>query len=214
MTDRAAQTLTNLEDLVACPSCDTLHRLSAVAEGSKASCVRCHRLLLNPRPNAMTKIVMLSVTATILMVTAISFPFLKLEAKGLTQQSSVVDAVLAFSNGLFLPLAVAVAALIVVLPLVRLFSILYVVAPMAFGDTPAPGAAIAFRVAARLKPWAMAEVFIIGTAVAMVKIAGLATLTLGPAFFAFAALVIVTIFQDIIMSPLIVWQTLERRTTR
>ena len=51
--------------------------------------------------------------------------------------------------------------------------------------TPWSHAAFVFRMAEAMQPWAMAEIFIIGTAVALVKIGGLATISLGPAFWAF-----------------------------
>lgn len=203
--------LSDLSDLVACPSCDTLQRLPDVPQGGLGRCPRCHRVLVTPRANAMTKIVMLAITSFVLMFAAISFPFLSLEAQGLTQQSSVIDTILAYSDGLMLPLSLALAALIVILPLTRLGTIIYAVAPMAIGHRPLRGAATAFRIAESLKPWAMAEVFIIGVAVALVKIGGLATLTIGPAFWAFVALVIVTFLQDTFMSSLIIWKTLEAR---
>jgi paraquat-inducible protein A len=57
----------------------------------------------------------------------------------------------------------------------------------------------------------MAEVFIVGVAVALVKVGGLATLTIGPAFWAFAALVLITVLKDNFMSSLIIWKTLEAR---
>ncbi|WP_323005132.1 paraquat-inducible protein A [Pseudorhodobacter sp.] len=203
----------DLKDLVACPVCDTLHRFSAIPQGAQGRCTRCHHKLVTPRPNAMTRIVMLAVTGTILMMAAISFPFLTIETHGLRQQASVIDTILAYSDGLMVPLSLAMAALIVVLPLMRLGAILYTVAPMALGHHPARGAAQAFRLAQQLKPWAMAEVFIVGVAVALVKVGGLATLTIGPAFWAFAALVLITVLKDNFMSSLIIWKTLETRAS-
>tara|TARA_R110002124_G_scaffold136314_3_gene299241 strand:- start:1 stop:489 length:489 start_codon:yes stop_codon:yes gene_type:complete len=159
----------------------------------------------------MTQIVMLAITGTILMITAISFPFLTIERLGLRQQASVIDTVLAYSDGLMVPLSLAMAALIVILPLTRLAAILYTVAPMALGHRPARGAAQAFRLAEHLKPWAMAEVFLVGVAVALVKVSGLATLSIGPSFWAFAGLVVITVLKDNYMSSLIIWKTLEAR---
>jgi paraquat-inducible protein A len=200
-----------LRDLVACPVCDTLYRLPAVMQGGKGRCARCHHTLVAPRANAMTGIVMLAITGTILMIAAISFPFLTIESHGLRQQASVIDTNLAYSDGLMMPLSLAMAALIVVLPLTRLGMILYALAPMALGHYPAKGATAAFRIAEHLKPWAMAEVFIVGVAVALVKVGGLATLTIGPAFWAFAAVVVVTVLKDNFMSSMIIWKTLEAR---
>lgn len=160
----------------------------------------------------MTRIVMLSVTAMVLMLAAVFFPFLELDANGLRQRSSVFDAVLAFSDGLMLPLSLAVAALIIFLPLFRFGAIIYALAPMALGWRPAKHAALMFRWAEAAKPWAMAEIFIIGVAVALVKVAGLAHVSLGPAFWAFVALVIVTVLKDNFMCQLSVWKTLEERS--
>ncbi|NJO38965.1 MAG: paraquat-inducible protein A [Rhizobiales bacterium] len=203
-----------LAEMVACPTCDTLHRLPDVAPGGRARCIRCHQVLITPRNSAMTRIVMLATTSTVLMLAAISFPFLSLEARGLTQQSSVIDTILAYSQGLMLPLSLAIAALIVVLPLLRLLAILYTLVPMAIGFAPAKGAARAFRLAEALKPWAMAEIFIVGVAVALVKVADLAHLTIGPAFWAFVGLVLITVLQDSFMCRLTIWRTLEARGSR
>jgi len=204
---------TDLKDLVACPVCDTLYRCATLPEGGPGICKRCHHTLAAPRANAMTHIVMLAITGTILMVTAVSFPFLTIATHGLSQKASVIDTVLAYSDGLMVPLSLAMAALIVVLPLTRLAAILYTVAPMALGHHPARGATQAFRLAQHLKPWAMTEVFLVGVAVALVKVGGLATLTIGPSFWAFAGLVVITVLKDTYMSSLIIWKTLEARGT-
>ncbi len=202
-----------VDRLVACPVCDVLHRDVELAEGERARCRRCGTLLFAPRRSAMTQIVMLASTAAILMVAAVFFPFLELQASGLSRQSSVFDAVMAFSKGIMMPLSVAVGALIVVLPFVRLCAIAYALAPMVFGSAPAAHAATAMRWAEAMRPWAMAEIFIVGVAVALVKVAGLATVTPGPAFWAFAALVLVTILKDNLMCKFTVWKTLEERRT-
>ena len=57
----------------------------------------------------------------------------------------------------------------------------------------------------------MAEIFIIGTAVALVKVAGLATVSLGPAFWAFCALIIVTALKNSFLSKWTIWQAIEQQ---
>ena len=202
----------SLEDMIACPKCDALHKVPRLDAGAQARCVRCGTVLMAPREGAMTRIVMLSVTALVLMIAAVFFPFLELSVQGLDLKSSVFDAVLACSDGLMLPLSFAVAALIVVLPITRFVALIYVFAPMALGWAPAAHARAAFRLAEQIRPWAMAEVFIIGVAVALVKVAGLAQVTLGPAFWAFVGLVIITVLKDNFMCRVTVWQTLNARS--
>ena len=184
--------------LIACPTCDALQVDAPVPVGAQARCSRCGTVLMAPREQAMTRIVMLAATALVLMVAAVFFPFLELSAGGMVRRSSLLDAVLAFSSG-------------IVLPSLRLASIVYALAPMALGWHPARHAVRAFRLAQALRPWAMAEIFIVGVSVALVKVAGLAKLSFGPAFWTFSALVLVTVLSDTYMCRLSVWKTLEER---
>ena len=101
------------DTLIACPECDALHREMPVAADQVARCRRCGTVLAAPRDGAMTRITMLAAAALVLMVAAVSFPFLELSTLGLHQNSSVIDAILAFSGGLMAPLSLAVAFLIV-----------------------------------------------------------------------------------------------------
>ena len=198
--------------LIACPVCDTLHRDQDVAKHSVAKCARCGSVLAAPRSGAMTRIAMYAATALILLIAASVFPFLGVSAQGFSNDASVFDTVLAFSGGLNAPLSIAVALLIVLLPAARNLALLYTLAPMAIGYRPAPHAGWAYRWAERLKPWAMAEIFIIGVAVALVKVSGLANVSFGPAFWAFAALLVLTILTDNAICRLTVWKTLDQRS--
>lgn len=201
----------DLDGLIACPTCDALQQEADVPFGARARCMRCGTVLIAPRAGAMTQIVMLAVTALVLMLVAIFFPFIELSAGGMVQRSSLMDAVLAFSSGMMLPLTFATAAFIIVLPVMRLLAIVYALGPMAFGWRPARHAVPAFRVAQALQPWSMAEIFIVGVSIALVKVAGLATLSFGPAFWTFLALVLVMVLSDNFMCRLSVWKTLENR---
>ncbi|MBL4626883.1 MAG: paraquat-inducible protein A [Roseicyclus sp.] len=210
-SDRSASG-TDPEDMIACPTCDALYRLPDVAKGSRARCRRCHTTLTAPRDGAMTQIVMLAGTSFILMLAGVFFPFLELTAAGRTQRSSILDVALAYSDGPFVGLAIAVGALIVIVPLLRLLALIYVLAPMAFGWRPARDAIAVFRFSERIKPWSMAEIFIVSVAISLIKVAGLAHLSLGPAFWAFVVLVFVTALKDTFMCRLTIWKTLEQRS--
>lgn len=209
---RQHMTGTDPQQLIACPVCDLLHQNQDVAAHRVARCARCGTVLAAPKSGAMTRITMLSLTALILLAAAAAFPFLELQAQGLSHKASVLDAVMAFSRGPMAPLSLATGLLIVLLPAARYCALIYTLAPMALGWRPAPHAATAYRWAERLKPWAMAEIFIIGVAVALVKVSGLAQVGMGPAFWAFAALLIVTILTDNSICRLTVWKTLKTRS--
>jgi paraquat-inducible protein A len=99
----------------------------------------------------------------------------------------------------------------VLIPILRVLLITYVLTPLVLGRRPMRHAAAAFRLSEDLRPWSMAEIFVIGVAVALVKVADLAQVVLGPAFWMFAALVIVTVLQDTFMCRWSLWRTLEER---
>ena len=55
----------------------------------------------------------------------------------------------------------------------------------------------------------MAEIFVIGTSVALVKVAGLAAVSLGPAFWAFCALILVNLASRGFMCQTTIWDAIE-----
>ncbi|MBV0891970.1 paraquat-inducible protein A [Paracoccus sp. Z118] len=201
--------LTTGAGLLACPRCDALHVEEDLRAGETARCVRCRTVLARPHEGAFTQIVALSFTQVVLMVAAVFFPFLEISRMGIGNATSLFGVALAFSHGWLLPLTAAVVAFIVGLPVLRALLLIYVLAPMARGGRPAPRAASAFRMSEMLRPWSMAEIFVIGTAIALVKLGGLATVRMGPAFWAFCALILVGVASRVFTCSATIWDALE-----
>lgn len=213
MTD-SANLADSPEDLIACPQCDALYRALAPAKGERATCIRCHTVLIQPRQGAGLRIIAMALAIMILMMGATFFPFLGVHVAGLSNASSVFDAALAFVEGPMVVLSVGVAAVIVLIPVLRAFLVIYVLAPVVFDRPPWPGAIGAFRWSEALKPWSMAEIFVIGVAVALVKVSDLARVDLGPAFWMFAALVVVITLQDGYMCRWSIWKSLDKEAQK
>ena len=62
-----------------------------------------------------------------------------------------------------------------------------------------------------LRPWSMAEIFIIGVAVALVKVSDLATVSLGPSFWAFSGLILTVAFENKTLCEWTIWRLLDPR---
>lgn len=199
-----------LDDLLACPQCDTLHSAQDLPENARAHCQRCGVLLMTSQPTAVARILSLATAGFILLVAAVSFPFLSLDAGGFSNATSVIDAVLAFRDGYAFPLAVAVFFFIIVIPMMRLAALIYALGPLVMGSRPRLYARAAFGLAERLRPWSMAEIFIVGVTVALIKVAGMAAVTIGPAFWAFAGVVIITVLKDQMICRYSIWETLDK----
>lgn len=201
----------DLSDLLACPQCDAVYRAVQPAAGERAVCARCHTVLIAPRRQAGQRLIAVSLAVVVLVIAATVTPFLGIEVGGRSHSSSILDAALAFSaSGLLIGLSLAVAAVIVFIPVLRALLLIYVLTPVVLNRQPAPGAIHAFRLTETLRPWSMAEIFAIGCAVALVKIADLAEVHLGPAFWMFSGLVILLVVQDTFMCRYSVWKSLER----
>lgn len=200
---------TPLEDLIACPQCDALYRAAAPAAGQRAVCQRCGTVLITPRRRAGMTIITLALTVVILVFGSLWFPFLQISAGGLTNSATILDAALSFTGGPLMILSLAVMALILVVPLTRAALTLYVLVPIVFDRAPRPAARQAFRLAEALRPWSMAEIFAIGCAVSLVKVADLADISFGPAFWMFAAVVVISVVQDTFMCRWSVWHSID-----
>ena len=206
-------TRTPLDELIVCPQCDAVYHLKRPRVGERAQCQRCHKVLIAPRKNAGLRIIAVALAVLVLIIGAAVFPFLSIDAAGTQNAVSVLDAALAFSGGPMSFLSLGTAGLIIIAPLLRACLTLYVLVPVVLDRDPAPHAMQAFRLSEALRPWSMAEIFAIGCAVALVKVADLAHVGFGPAFWMFGILVVLVIAQDSFMCKWSVWNSLENPRT-
>lgn len=196
-------------NLIVCPTCDALYSAATPRAGQRATCERCHSVLIAPRRRAGMQIIALSVSILVLVVSAAIFPFLQIEAGGLTNRASLLDTALTFSGGPLVLLALCVGAVIIFIPLLRVLLLLYVLIPVVFDHPPAAHARQAFRWSEALRPWSMVEIFALGCAVSLIKLGDLAQISFGPAFWMFAALVILVVIQDSFVCKWSIWTSLD-----
>ncbi|MFK7743748.1 MAG: paraquat-inducible protein A [Roseobacter sp.] len=176
-------------------------------------CTRCNTALITPRRKAGLQIIALSFAILFLIVAAAIFPFLAINAGGMSNSVSILDAVLAFQDGPLIALSLTTFALILFIPLARVLLSLYVLIPLVADRPPARFATRAFRLSESLRPWSMAEIFAIGCAVALIKVSDLADVTFGPAFWMFSILVVLVVIQDSFVCRWSVWNALSKPRT-
>lgn len=197
------------EGLVACPRCDALHLEEEIEAGETARCIRCNAVLARPRAGAFSRIIALAMTSLILIVAAMFFPFLEISRMGIGNATSLIGVAFAYSHGWLMPLTFVMLAFIIGLPALRAVLLVYTLWPLSREARPYRHAVQAFRLSEELRPWSMAEIFVIGTAVALVKVAGLANVSLGPAFWAFCGLIVVNVASDAFTSTTTIWDAIE-----
>ena len=202
---------TDYKEMIACPKCDALYRAVEPDDEHRAICDRCGAVLYAPRKDSFLTVFAFALTVLVLIFAATWFPFISISKAGLHNTSSVFDVALSFSATQMVPLTLAVAGMIILIPALRVLLIIYVLGPLLLNRRPLPNAALAFRISEQLRPWAMAEIFVLGVAVALVKISDLANVNPGPAFWMFVALAVIATMQDRAACSLTIWKALEPR---
>jgi paraquat-inducible protein A len=185
-----------------------LHHRPNLPHGSLARCERCQHVIVTNKAYSIDRALAASIAGVVLLLVSLFLPFLALARSGIESDISVLDAVAALWFSDMRWLAVFSLAFIVMLPLVRLSFIAWVLWQLRIGRPPKPAMRWAFRWAEYLEPWTMAEIFMVGVVVSLVKISSLATLTVGLAFWSLLALIAVTTLISVVLCRDTVWQQL------
>ena len=194
--------------LIACPGCDLLHRKVALAAGSTARCRRCGHRLYSLKDQGIERALALTLASVVLFVIANTFPFMAIEVQGIRQEISVLSAAIELFHRGMPALGVFAAAVIFLFPLLQLLGMLAVLLPL-YRRQPTAMARRALRLVSALAPWSMMEIYLLGVLVSLVKLAAMAELTLGTAFWAFGALVVTNTWASTVIDRHCLWEQLE-----
>lgn len=174
---------------MACPRCDHLYDLSDLKDGDKARCTQCTELLTVYRADGLHRVLAGSLAALIFLVVALAYPFMSFRSSG-------VESVMTIPSGLArlvaegMPdLAVIVATVILVIPATILWLASSLSLALILGWRTSWTKPVA-RWIFHLKAWSMAEVFMIGVVVSLVKIMHMATVIIGLSFWAYVGFII------------------------
>lgn len=195
---------------LACHECDALVREPALPRGATARCQRCGGLLARARPDSINRTLALLLASLVLFVLANVFPFMSFELEGRQQISTLAAGAIELWEAGLPELGVLVFLTSIGFPAVEIFGLLYVLLPLRFEREPAPHYGPVFRWIQRIGPWAMLEVYLLGVLVAIVKLAEMATLVPGVAFWSFCGLIVTTTATNATLDPDLVWNKLGR----
>jgi len=190
--------------LAACPSCDLLQRLPAIAPGESACCPRCGTVLWRRREDSLNRTLALAVAAAILCLIANAVPMLGLTVVGRESFTTVTGgAEKLWENGQH-AVALLVFFAAVLAPAVQI-GLLLLVLVGARRKFPPRWVGTLLRHFPFARIWSMIEVMLLGVLVALTKIADYATVIPGQALFALFALVFVLAAIQSSFDPREVW---------
>jgi len=174
---------------IACPGCDLLVDVSDLAVGQSASCPRCGSFLTRLRTDAYERILAFGSAGLVFLLLANQYPFLSFSSSGVESVMTLRQTPGALWNNGMPEVAAMVAAFIIVIPAAVLLMSLVLSLPLS-RDRYYPWLVPLAKTIFLARNWSMVEVFIIGVIVSLVKIAAMATVVIGLAFWAYAAFTI------------------------
>nr|WP_221188326.1 paraquat-inducible protein A [Halomonas cerina] len=170
----------------ACHECDWLVALPPLSGGEKADCPRCGHTLVTRHHSPAQRSMALALSALIALGLAVTFPFISFSVSGIGNRIELTQTATTLIGFHQPVVATAVILTIVVLPAVYLAGVIWLQLGL-LREAPLPGSRGIARSLTHLHPWMMADVFIVGALVSLIKIAGMAQVELGIAFWAFCA---------------------------
>ena len=199
------------DNLIACPGCDLLHHRQSLKTGEYASCNRCGDVLQTRKSHTIDRSLAAVLASIVLLLLSLFLPFLSLSRAGLDSSMSVVDAAVSLWASDMRLLGILTIGLIAILPLLRLLLLGWVLWRIRFRRKVRRGMRMAFRWSMRMEPWAMAEIFMVGVVVSLVKISTLANLQVGLAFWSLLLLVATSIYINLTLCKDTVWNSLTHK---
>jgi paraquat-inducible protein A len=201
----------DIDRLIACPGCDLLHDLQHLETGEFARCKRCNQVIQTCKPLSIDRTLAAVLAGIVLLLISLFLPFLSLSRSGIESTISVIDAVKSLWMSQMRWLGLLTFGFIVLLPLARLVLLGYVLWRIRFDRKVRRSMRVAFRWAHQLEPWAMADIFMVGVVVSLVKVSSLATLEAGLAFWSLLALVAVSVLINLTLCKDTVWVKLSHK---
>lgn len=192
------------DPLTECKECGLLQRNPPLPPGAEVECARCGCVMHRHRPDSLSRTLALALAGIVLFLIANGFPFLSFEMQGQTTETTLLTGIRNLNEQGKWEIAAVVAFTSVLAPGLQLGVLLAVMVPLSLNRMPRwlPGM---FRLASRLAPWGMMDVFMLGILVSVVKLSDMATIVPGASLFAFAILIFVLAGAQASLDPDLVW---------
>ncbi len=176
-------------DLLACEECDAVYSRRPLAAGEVARCPRCGAMLGRGHALALNGQLALASGAFLVFVLGNVSHIVTLDLHGARSEVTLYESILATWAAGEHVVALLAGATAFAFPLAVIMLRLYVLTPLVAGKR-VRGFVPALRALRWVTRWSMVEVFMFGTLVAIVKIAGLASVIPAVGIFSYAVLTV------------------------
>lgn len=184
-----------LDQLIICKKCHTVHKKVDIQEKNKAFCSHCNVLLYRQNERVLEQTFALVIAAILSLFIAFNFTIISINIQGLEQSLTLTSLFVVLGKQQEFIVGLVFLFIIFFFPIMILVSTFVLLLSMKLEK----GAYLTKRLLillAHLKPWSMVDIFFISILISMVKLFEVAKIELGIAFVAF----VFTLILDIIIS--------------
>ncbi|MCH9813765.1 MAG: paraquat-inducible protein A [Epsilonproteobacteria bacterium] len=194
----------NLDDLIICRKCATLHKKIILKENTKAICSTCKSVLYRKHTDLLNKSLALSLSTLIFFIVANVFPIVTIDLGGTLNDISLSSVFITMIDQQFYFAGLLSAFVIFLLPLSLslIFLTLLIFMKIKIYEKAVKKMLV---ILSTLLPWNMVEIFLISLLVAMVKLIGYAEIHFGISFWALVLFVLVNMYMTKNISMLALW---------
>lgn len=195
------------ESIAVCGECDWVVRVPARKAGETAHCPRCGHHVAPPAQPDHQRPLAWALATLVMLGLVFAFDFLSFSTRGVAHSMSFFDAARAMAGHDYPSLGVLLFMTTAGLPAAYLLALIFLLIQAA-GGRSGPATRMLARSLRPMEPWMMADVFIVGVLVSLIKIVTLADVAIGTSFIAFCiyALLLLRTFTFIDWASL--WQDL------
>ncbi len=191
--------------------CHTCNLVVSIPSDSVSSlgCPRCRAPVHHRKPNSLSRTWALLVAAMICYVPANLYPIMKVTSLGSSQADTILSGVIFLAVHGMWPLAAIVFIASVVVPVLKILSLLALTVSVERGSQWRPRErARLYRIVEAVGRWSMVDVYVVTILVALVHLGSLASVDAEIGAFFFGAVVVLTMFAAQNFDPRLIWDQL------
>ncbi|RPE03104.1 paraquat-inducible protein A [Candidatus Pantoea deserta] len=185
-----------------CPQCDTLFSLPDVKSHQSAYCPRCHAQIISGRDWSMTRLTIMAAAMLVLLPFALTLPLVDIRLLGMRINASLLGGVMQMAEQGHVLTASMVAFCTIGAPAALIAGIGYLSIGHRLGMNLRP----VLLMLEKVKEWVMLDIYLVGIAVASIKVQDYASLEVGYGLAAYLTLTVLSLLTLIHLNVEQLWE--------
>jgi paraquat-inducible protein A len=200
----------DLDNLIICPKCHTLHEVVDIDEKSKAHCISCNALLYRSDPCLFDKMIALSLSSLLFFIISNTFSIIQIDLLGSEEFMNIPSMLLRLIDSGFYIVGLFLSLFLFILPFMTIVIYLLIGLSFKFEFSHRYTKNLLITLS-NIRLWNMVDIFLISILISMVKLVDLFDLDLGIAFYSLIIYVVLDIYLARSIKLFNLWRAYEKR---